>query len=319
MDLPPDDNGEELGLGWGLGLDEHPITLPDAVLPENDDGTGDELFGQAASSADGGKGKQKLSRPKAKQKAKPKAKAALVPSGKSEPKAKVLPSGKAKPKAKVLPSGKAQPKAKTARKRAPERKDDDELPILNCEDDTLKKAASGIPSTVKMPHSDLEALLQNPPGLTSLQNDPCNVWEVFTIPRLGPVMRELGGKCKRSYDIRHFWDLNEESYQRTLLQDIALFTPLCVMMSPPCTYLCQLMHSNWKRMQPQKRLMNLVQACAHIDLCMWIAKFQITHRHFFALEHPAGSLIWERESAAHRKLSSIYFFCFACWYCMLVS
>ena len=37
-----------------------------------------------------------------------------------------------------------------------------------------------------------------------------------SVPRLGPHVRKLGGTCRRSYDIQHFWNLGLESYQRTL-------------------------------------------------------------------------------------------------------
>ena len=164
--------------------------------------------------------------------------------------------------------------------------------ILPCEHASLREAALAIPSQVHMPHDDIRELAQhaNPSQLR------CTLWEIFSVPRLGPILRAMGGSCRRSYDIKHFWDLGDEAYARTLLQDVAILQPLFLMMSPPCTWVCQLMHSNWGRIAPDRRFLNLLQACHFIDLCMWLAMLQIGRGDLFAVEHPAGSLAWSRKS-----------------------
>ena len=166
----------------------------------------------------------------------------------------------------------------------------------DCESDTLKKAAMGIPSRPHMPFDDLRDLVSKARPYDS--SSRCTLWEVFSVPRLGPSVRSKGGQCRRSYDLRNFWDLTEESFQRTLIQDVCLFHPLALMLSPPCTFLCQLMHSNWSRMDANKRLMSLTQGCNMVDFCCWLAEIQIIHGCIFALEHPAGSLAWQRASVA---------------------
>ena len=171
--------------------------------------------------------------------------------------------------------------------------EDNELKMYD--DTSLKLAAQKIPSVDTMPYDDLWPVLR---GYRAVEEDlQCNLWEVYSIPRMQSTLIAMGGKCRRSFDIRHFWDLGECSFQRTLMVDLATFQPLYVMLSPPCTWLCALMHSNWPRVDRFKRVMNLVQACSFIDHAMWIAMYQHECGRCFAFEHPAASLAWDRASA----------------------
>ena len=164
--------------------------------------------------------------------------------------------------------------------------------VVSCEHPGLKDAAASILSQVDMPYEDLRDLI------ATAEPSPlkCTLWEIFSAPRVGPSLRAMGGTSRRSYDLKHFWDLGEESYQRTLVQDVAILQPVFLMMSPPCTWVCQLIRSNWTRIAPQKRLLNLAQACGYIDFCMWLAGMQMARGDFFAMEHPAQSLAWTRDS-----------------------
>ena len=165
----------------------------------------------------------------------------------------------------------------------------------------LKAAAAKIPSVPTMPYEDLWPILRQPRTVEeSLQ---CTLWEIYSVPRMQATMIELGGKCRRSFDIRHFWDLGSESFQRTLLTDLSTFHPYAVMLSPPCTWVSSLMHSNWQKVQSQKRVWNLVEACKHIDFSMWVAAYQDDCNRFFAFEHPAGSLAWDRASVTRLNKS----------------
>lgn len=175
--------------------------------------------------------------------------------------------------------------------------DSQESDLLKTYDDsTLKAAAAKIPSCVQHPYTDLEAPLRaNPPCHKDLQ---CTVWEIFSVPRLQPAMQQLGGTCRRSYDLLHFWNLGQEKFQRTLLMDMSILQPLVAFLSPPCTHVCRLQHSNWKRMKKEKRILNLVEALHLIDFAMWVASFQLSKSRIFAFEHPWGSLAWDRESVS---------------------
>ena len=163
--------------------------------------------------------------------------------------------------------------------------------------ETLKGAAEEIPSVVAMPFLDMVDVM-NAPWSRSWWNERCTLWEIYSVPRLGPHVRKLGGTCRRSYDIQHFWNLGLESYQRTLLQDLATFRPFYLSLSPPCTYLCKLMASNWSRMRGNQKFLCLRDGLGHVDLCAWLALYQLRTGAFFGMEHPAGSLAWKRLSAA---------------------
>ena len=177
----------------------------------------------------------------------------------------------------------------------------EDLQVIPCDSDTLKRAALKISSMISHPWRDLDPILETlrvpEPALVD------TLWEVYSVPRMQGTMNDLGGKCRRSFDIKTFWDLTNPVYQRCLLQDVHFFQPFAVMLSPPCTYVSQLMHSNWARMNPQKRLMNLEEACHHIDFSMWLADFQHQHSRLFAFEHPIGSLAWQRDSVTWPRTS----------------
>ena len=215
-----------------------------------------------------------------------------------------------------IPGSKASSKAPRARSsrtspKLSSKKTVDNDFVKPCDDSTLKAAALNIPSVVHLPYQDLAVNCFNAPAKSRLQ---CTLWEIFSVPRLGPAVRDLGGTSRRSYDVRHFWDLGQEIYQRVVLQDVAALQPIFLMMSPPCTWVCQLMHSNWKRLKrsPEDRLLNLEQACCFIDFCMWLARCQIMLGNVFAMEHPAGSLAWDRASVSWWKILQSKMICSLC-------
>ena len=210
------------------------------------------------------------------------------------PKAKISPKSQAR-RTKGGPKGS---RTNVGRNSKEPRKTNGVPDLFDCTSDTLKGAAEEIPSVIAMPFSDMVDVMFNAPWSRSWWNERCTSWEIYNVPRLGPHVRKLGGTCRRSYDIQHFWDLGLESYQRTLLQDLATFRPFYLSLSPPCTYLCKLMASNWSRMRGNKKFLCLRDGLGHVDLCAWIALFQLRTGAFFGMEHPAGSLAWNRDSAA---------------------
>ena len=191
---------------------------------------------------------------------------------------------------------KRQPKAEPNPK-----SQDEQAQVLPWNDDRLKDAAQRYPSTVCMPFQDLRQLFDNPPPFRANQ---CTLWEIYSLPRLSPVMRSLGGQSLRSYDIKHFMDLSQADYVRLLLQDVAVFRPHYLSLSPPCTMVCQLQASNWKRIKNAKqKYLDLEEALGHIDLTMWLAEFQDDHQAYYGFEHPHLSLAWGRESVTAAYVS----------------
>lgn len=196
---------------------------------------------------------------------------------------------KAPPK---VSKAKAQPK-----QRQNGRKQEAEPDLMDWADERLKDPAARIPSILEMPMEDLAQQWQNPrppPGWDTR----CVLWEIYSVPRFGPVLRSLGGTSRRSYDLLNFWNLSMDNYRRTLLQDVSILRPLFLALSPPCTFVCPLMASNWPRMRNHKKYMCLQDAFDHIDLTAWLATFQVDTRAYFGFEHPDKSLAWGRGSVS---------------------
>ena len=169
--------------------------------------------------------------------------------------------------------------------------------VAQYDDKSLKLAAQRIPSQIQHPFDDLRKSMANLQPVS----DPDlvdTVWEVFSLPRLQETVISMGGSCRRSYDIRHFWDLGAHKLQRTIFQDICALQPLALFLSPPCRFVCALQHSNWGRMKTSKRVISLKEACELIDFAMWLAEHQELSGKIFGFEHPWLSLAWGRDSVA---------------------
>jgi hypothetical protein len=123
-----------------------------------------------------------------------------------------------------------------------------------------------------MPFTDLQDLMANPPSVHL--DKRCALWEIHCPPRICPVVRRLGGQARRSIDLNTFWDLSKPEMQHSLTHDLYNLRPFCTFLCPPCTYLSQLMFSNWGRMDPIQKDANLCDALAQIDVAMWVAQFQ---------------------------------------------
>ena len=226
----------------------------------------------------------------------------------------VVPAPKAKGKAKPRGEKKKTVKRETTKAKTQERKfqpkdepnlkrQDDQVQVLAWNDDRLKDAAQRYPSTVCMPFQDLRQLLDNPPPFGA-NGKQCTLWEIYSLPRLSPAMRSLGGQSLRSYDIKHFMVLSQTDYVRLLLQEVAVFTPHYLSLSPPCTMVCQLQASNWNRIKnTKKKYLDLEEALGHIDLTMWLAEFQDDHEAYYGFEHPHLSLAWGRAAVTARYIS----------------
>ena len=162
----------------------------------------------------------------------------------------------------------------------------------------LKDAAQQYVSETHMPFEDLRQHHANP---ALRPESACHLWEIYSMPRLSPVVRTMGGRSLRSYDLKHFVDLSHQDYVRLLLQDVAIYRPRYLSLIPPCTMVCQMQASNWNRMTCSTKYLDLEKALKHVDLSMWLADFQdgrlaVDDPSYYGFEHPYGSLAWERAS-----------------------
>ena len=148
-----------------------------------------------------------------------------------------------------------------------------------------------------MPFDDLMETLCNktcPPPHPSLV---CQMWEIFSPPRICPVVRAQGGKAKRSIDLTTFWDLRDPKVQYSLISDQITLQPYSTWLCPPCTYLSQLMFSNWDKMMPVIKDEQLQEALGYLDVATWVAEVQVRLLNYYAHEHPEGAQSWGRPNA----------------------
>ena len=148
-----------------------------------------------------------------------------------------------------------------------------------------------------MPFENIADMLERPlpPPAAHLKRD--HLWEIFCPPRVGPVVRRLGGRSTRSVDLKTFWNLADPEIQQQLLTDVISLRPYCLLLSPPCTCFSTLMFSNWGRMDVTKREANLQEAIAFLDLAIWLCELQETLKAYYILEHLATALSWKRRNA----------------------
>ena len=127
--------------------------------------------------------------------------------------------------------------------------------------------------------------------------DRCDLWEIYSPPRIGPVIRALKGRCRRSIDLTTFWDLRKADMQHCLLADVMSQRPRFAIMGPPCTLFTNLIFSNWFRMEKAIREQRLKEAVTYADISCWIAMWQNRAGDYFVIENPEGSQMWTRPNA----------------------
>lgn len=102
--------------------------------------------------------------------------------------------------------------------------------------------------------------------------------------------------CQNKVD--NFWNLQDPKIQHLLLADLLFLQPFFVMLSPPCTHLCQYMFSNWGKMDPLTKYELLHQAIGHIDVSCWVATIQAAAKSYYCIENPEGSQAWNRANVS---------------------
>ena len=125
----------------------------------------------------------------------------------------------------------------------------------------------------------------------TLQDD---AMEVFSRPRVVPLAAASGLRARMSLDLMNGWDGLQAGGQQWLFEELASRRPKLLILSPPCTYLCQLMGLNWWKMDRQVRETKLQDAIKLLDLAIWAAEFQLRGGRDFLIEHPAHAKTWVR-------------------------
>ena len=107
--------------------------------------------------------------------------------------------------------------------------------------------------------------------------------EVYSPPRVAPVLHRRQPGAYLSIDIDTGYDLSRFDVRRTVVQLLQTHRPTFLMLSPPCTMFSKLQNCNRKRVDP---------ACTWILPCYWLACSQRMAGSFASStppEHRAGS------------------------------
>ena len=147
------------------------------------------------------------------------------------------------------------------------------------------KGAPSMPTHMKEMIDSLDKPIQPPLDVLA---------EIFSPPRVMKSIHALGYPATRAMDLKTGWDLTKPDIQEAAMKDLALKSPKVLGLSPPCTYMSQLMHSNWWRMDKSEREKGLNESIKMLDFAVWLATWQHQQSKGFYLEHPQGAKSWSR-------------------------
>ena len=117
--------------------------------------------------------------------------------------------------------------------------------------------------------------------------------EVYSPPRVAPVLRRRFRRAYLSIDIETGYDLTRFDVRRSVVQLLQTHRPIFLMLSPPCTMFSKLQNCNIKRMDPSVRQRRLEEATLHLDFAMLLARLQAAHGRYYCFEHPHGASSWQ--------------------------
>ena len=114
--------------------------------------------------------------------------------------------------------------------------------------------------------------------------------EIYSQPRLTPAAQLRGLKADLACDLLTGWNLSCPARRIQLIQEIKGRQPTVIMMSPPCTYHCNLMAMNWFHMPVDEREQAFREHHSHVEFCMLVADMQMDAGRFFIFEHPRDAI-----------------------------
>ena len=129
--------------------------------------------------------------------------------------------------------------------------------------------------------------------------------EMFSPPRVVPVVREHGRKADLSVDMSRLgcsscrsYDLTRSGDRYAVLEEIRYRMPRVIGLSPPCTMYSKMQNMNDGKVCPVEHEQKMIEAHVLLDFAMVIAKVQIDSGRKFFFEHPQGASSWVRETVA---------------------
>ena len=130
--------------------------------------------------------------------------------------------------------------------------------------------------------------------------------EVFSRPRLGPFCQRYGFRHIAALDRDLGWDATRPADVRRLWELIYEEEPWCITMSPPCGKLSKLQNltPEERRRDPEGHRREVKEALAFVDLCVEIARYQLSKGKHFVFEAPPGAKSFQRQSLKNLVESS---------------
>ena len=123
-----------------------------------------------------------------------------------------------------------------------------------------------------------------------------DVWEVFSVPRIGTVAQAQGLKKVKSFDQNHGgWNFLDAKDRKRCLEEIARDQPQHVHVCPPCGPFSVLQNINAGKREPGQVSREWVEAMVLLEFAIQIYEVQHQNNRGFSFEHPWGAKSWNVE------------------------
>ena len=133
--------------------------------------------------------------------------------------------------------------------------------------------------------------------------------EVYSPPRISPLLEKMGLKVGPSYDLVTNWDLSDPHQRRAMWKSLREERPEVILACPPCTAFSRMQVINWGRMSTAKRVSMLQAGKEHLHLAIAVLKWQLRRGGGILFEHPDGATSWQEPElqalAAHHNIKTV--------------
>ena len=130
-----------------------------------------------------------------------------------------------------------------------------------------------------------------------------DITEVYRPTRVNQVAAKFGLTPGPSLDLTNGYDFGKEEDRRKAWKLIPKTRPFMIIGSPPCTMFSNLQNLNLHMHKDDPEWMNKFneetkKAEEHVNFCVTLYRYQLSHGRHFLHEHPWGASSWRLESVA---------------------
>ena len=119
------------------------------------------------------------------------------------------------------------------------------------------------------------------------------VAELYSVPRVAEVARDMGLQQGWSLDKVTGWDFDQANVRRKARELMDRTRPRLLVGSPMCTFFSTLMNWNWSRMSPERAQTAWDNAVMHLEFATEMYRAQMDAGRLFVHEHPAAASSWK--------------------------